>query len=114
MLTSCMVPSKQLRPKRLQLCATPSAGLGADVQREPLPRPPPSVQQDPGRAVSHQSNHRGEGAVLRLIGCRYFIMIGGILIDWVLMTRQKGKSSAVNLLLVTVSYGAGDQTIRLH
>lgn len=41
------------------------------------------------------------------------MMIGGILIDWVLITLEKGKGSAESLLLVTVM-ALETRTMRLN
>lgn len=70
---SNIISFKQLHPEWLQLCPSPGTGLSADVWRWTLPCPPSSFQQNWECPLSHQSNHRREGAVLRVTGCRYFL-----------------------------------------
>lgn len=61
---------EQFHPEWLQLCPLPGAGFSSDVWCRTLPQPPCSFQEDGGCSLPHQSNHRPEGAVLCLVGCR--------------------------------------------
>lgn len=61
----------QFCPEWLHLRPSLGAGFGSDVWCRAFPRSPTTLFENGGRSLPSQFNHRPEGAVLRLNGCRY-------------------------------------------